>query len=80
MRTKPPCYIPEVDADCPNRRSGCKSTCEEWKKWEIIHKAEVEQEQKKRAQERNLNSFEYEQPKRMEKARHREYMRERKRR
>ena len=72
MRTKPPCYIAEFDADCPKRHSGCKAECQAWKDFEAAHKAEKEAEYRKKDTERNLNSFEYEQPKRKAQARHRE--------
>ena len=75
--TKPPCQGPD-GIDCPRRYIGCRADCEKWHEWLAIHEAE-----KKREYEDKHNcadAFLYEQPKRVNRARHREYMRERKRR
>ena len=41
----PPCYNRETHTDCPKRRVGCRSTCEEWEKYETAKKEEYAQRQ-----------------------------------
>lgn len=38
----PPCYNRETHTDCPKRRVGCRSTCEEWQKFEAANADERE--------------------------------------
>lgn len=38
----PPCYNREMHADCPDRRAGCHTTCEKYKKFEAANKDERE--------------------------------------
>ena len=44
-RTKSPCY------ECKNRKPGCHSECEEYRKYKEIHDAEVEQIRERKAKE-----------------------------
>lgn len=38
--TQSPCFNEKTRTDCPKRCVGCKSSCAEWAKWEIIHARE----------------------------------------
>ena len=31
---KPPCFDESTNTDCPKRHVGCRSECEEWRKYE----------------------------------------------
>lgn len=44
-----PCYDILKRADCPDRKEGCASTCEKWRK----HKEIKEQEYQRRVAQRN---------------------------
>lgn len=47
--TPNPCY--NNGLDCPRRRLGCRSECEEWKKYEKIHADEKELERQRKFSE-----------------------------
>lgn len=74
---RPPCWDEINDTDCPRRYVGCKAECEDWHKWLAIHAEEKDRERKNRANAHDVDIFLCEQNKRVQQARHREYMRER---
>lgn len=73
-KTKPPCY--NNGSDCPRRYIGCRAGCEDWHKWLAIHESEKEQERRYRDRGREADLFLSKQGERVNKAYHREYMRE----
>ena len=51
-RTEPPCKAGGID--CIRREVGCRSECEAWKAWEKVHAQEIEEINRKKANERAL--------------------------
>jgi hypothetical protein len=49
---KPPC-----GKQCPNRSAECKLTCKDWKEYEVIHRAEIEEREKLYKQEYEITSY-----------------------
>ena len=78
MLTRPPCWDEINDRDCPRRYIGCRAGCEKWAEWLAIHEEELERARKQKHDKLDVDKFLYEQNKRVQQARHREYMRERK--
>ena len=61
--TPNPCWT-EKDGECRERHLGCRSTCDVWKKWEIIHAQEKEQIYKAKGSRIVADNFEAERVKR----------------
>lgn len=74
MKTKPPCKVNGVD--CPRRYVGCRAGCEKWHEWLVVHERETARRRQYRHNE--ADGFLVGRKKRVEQARHRDYMRERK--
>ena len=55
MRTPSPCKLNGVP--CEKRTMGCHSGCEEYRLWEAVHAAELEQERKAREGLRQAEDF-----------------------
>jgi hypothetical protein len=73
--TKPPCKVNGVD--CPMCYVGCQSECEKYREWLAIHEAEKEAQRKDKYNP--ADDFLIKQQERVKLARHRDYMREYKR-
>ena len=43
-----PCWTKE-DGDCAERRVGCRSECEKWQAWKVIHDREMEKHKVRKA-------------------------------
>ena len=69
-----PCYNTKTRTDCPKRCVGCRSSCEEWKEWQIIHAQEKDAIYRKKQNDSAVNGFLIGQGKRAQAARHRKYV------
>ena len=74
MLTKPPCF--NNGKDCPRRYIGCRASCDDWHKWLAVHAEEKGREREIKAKSLDADVFLFNQGKRIQQARHREYMRE----
>ena len=56
MRTIPPCYDRETKTDCQKRYVGCKSECEKWHKWLIVHAEEKQRERDRKQADHEVSA------------------------
>lgn len=61
--TPNPCY--KDGADCERRCVGCRTTCQEWQEWVIIHAKEKDELRQKQTNDIEVDRFLCEQGKRI---------------